>query len=237
MREAAAQARYTRIAVDAGGLSDDEATESRRHITAAAHAAGISESRLFDALGAIVERTGDFDAAFSIREELARFAQRSGAGGEAVGNVAFGAQQLGLAVSEIESAAAIAVGAQRVGAMTVRDIAEAGTPAIAAWAAAGQRGESAWRDLMASLQVSMQATGSRDLAVGTVVSFLADLQDRQSDIQAAGINTQASPLDIALELSKRPELAQEVLGRESIRFYESVTASIWGETWRTRRGT
>ncbi len=223
MREAGAQARYTRLTVDAG-MSEAEAEAARESVTQAAHAAGVRETDLFGAMDALVERTGDLRTAIEARDVLARAIQRTGGSGRSVGEAVFAAGQLGMVGDQLERALAVAVGGQRLGAMRVADVAEVGTPAIAAWAATGHTGEAAWRDVQAALQVGMQATGSRDLAVGSVTALLADIADRQADIQAAGIAVGGgvSPLDTALKLAARQDLARDVLGRESMRLVQQL---------------
>ena len=111
------------------------------------------------------ERTGDYAAAFESRAEIGPADSADGGGGVEIGETLSAARLLGIQGRQgLDQAAMIGVGAQRVGAMTLADVARSGTPAIAAWAAAGESGVEAWRELMAALQVGMQATGSADLA-------------------------------------------------------------------------
>ena len=181
-REAGIRHRYTQLGVEAG-LDDATVQEHRAEIGRTAHRLGLASREVMDAIGAVVERTGDYAGAFGAREEIGRLLRRTGAGGVEIGETVSAARLLGIQTpKQIEQAGIIGVGAQRAGAMTLGDVARAGTPAIAAYAAHGEQGLGAWHELLTSLQVAMQATGSTDLAVGTVVSYLAELRDLKNDL-------------------------------------------------------
>ena len=215
-REVAQREWWTRLAVEAD-LSADTVAAHRAAVAETAHGLGLTTRRLGDALASVTERTGDYSGAYAARVEIGRLIQRTGGDGRAIGETLAASRLLGIkSGADIDRAGMIGVGAQRVGAMTLADVAAAGTPAIAAWAATGQEGVGAWQELMATLQVGMQATGSRDLAVGSVVAYLADLKSLTADLAALGVETQdRTPLQIAESVAAAGGEAEKLFGRES----------------------
>ena len=222
-REVAQREWWTRLGVEAD-LSADAVAAHRAAVAETAHGLGLTSRRLGDALASVTERTGDYAGAYAARAEIGRLIQRTGGSGAAIGETLSAARLLGIqGGADIDRAGMIGVGAQRVGAMTLADVAAAGTPAIAAWAAAGQTGVEGWQELMAALQVGMQATGSRDLAVGSVVAFLADLQAVRADLAALGVQTVGqTPLEIAEAVGKEGGKAFKLFGRESARLIQQI---------------
>ena len=179
----------------------------------------IPAAELLDAVIAYGERTGDYDQAIANLETTAQLVQRAHARGKDIGLLAASLRKLEIYdAAEWKEAAMQSVEAQREGAFTAADLAAVGDAPIAAWAAMrGQKGTTAYRDLLAIAQVAMKGTGRRDTAA-TAIRAIVTAFSNQQKIQ---------------EIEKLVPLYQDATRtryRSPARVIEDLVAAVGGKT-------
>jgi hypothetical protein len=181
--------RISRMAVSSE-VSRKQARDMFREIEKYATDNAIPVSELADAWDQVVEKTGDYKRAMSQLPVMATAIAGAGVSGHDVGDLSVFFGQLGIkSREEIQRTFDMLNKQGKVGEFSFADMATVGAPVFAALSGYGGKGFEGAKEGGALLQYGMNATADKNQAATSVLSFMADVMNKQNLIKKyAGID-------------------------------------------------
>jgi len=202
--------RISRMAVSSE-VSRKQARDMFRDIEKYATDNAIPVNELADAWDQVVEKTGDYKRAMSQLPVMAAAIAGAGVSGHDVGDLSVFFGQLGIkSREEIQKTFDMLNKQGKVGEFSFADMATVGAPVFAALSGYGGKGYESAKQGGALLQYGMNATADKNQAATSVLSFMADVMNKQNLIKKyAGIDVVdkngkfANPADIYEKLIEK----------------------------------
>lgn len=180
---------WTRLSTDAD-VDRDRISLLKQQAFSASVDMRVDPDQVKMAIAEIQQRTGDLDLAQDNLMNIAIGLQGGGSTGQDLGGlISEMSQKLGLRSAQDVLAMLDTFKQQGdKGAFTLKNLASHGGRLLANMAGKGQVGEAGGRESMALLQMGMQGTGSKDLAVSSAESTLRDLIANKDEVEALGVD-------------------------------------------------